>query len=354
MNPTQTYETQRLDHLGIVAGLCREIGLVEQIDQQVGPVERKVSCGEAVLAMVLNALGFSSRALYLMPDYLRNKPVDLLIGAGLAADDFNDDTLGRSLDDLYACGVTEVFAHVATKALTVYGIEHQFVHLDSSSFHLHGQYEASDPDTEAISITHGYSRDHRPDLKQVVVQLITSQSSALPVWLAALSGNDSDRESFVPTVQAYCQHLAEGERPYFVMDSAGYGADNLQLLGSVRWLMRVPETLAEAKRLVQETPREAMSELAAGYLGQVGGLLRGGLSTGSAAPGTSASERTDGGGESMAPSRPTGLQLPGRCRRGGRPVQRALAVSSGHRPSRADHPVCPSGPTRRARPTGGG
>jgi hypothetical protein len=32
--------------------------------------------------MVLNALGFSSRALYLMPDYLRNKPVDLLIRPG--------------------------------------------------------------------------------------------------------------------------------------------------------------------------------------------------------------------------------------------------------------------------------
>ena len=268
MNPQQSYETQRLDHLGIVAGLCREIGLVEQIDAQVGPVARKVSCGQAVLAMVLNALGFSSRALYLMPDYLHNKPVDLLIGAEVTADDFNDDTLGRSLDDLYTCGVTEVFAQVAAKALAVYGIEHQFVHLDSSSFHLHGQYAASEPDTEAISITHGYSRDHRPDLKQVVVQLITSQSSALPVWLAALSGNNSDQETFVPTVQAYCQHLAAEEQPCFVMDSAGYAADNLQALGPVRWLMRVPETLAEAKALVQASSREAMMPLAAGYWGQ--------------------------------------------------------------------------------------
>jgi len=34
------YSTQRLDHLGIVAGICREIGLVEQIDRIVGPTER--------------------------------------------------------------------------------------------------------------------------------------------------------------------------------------------------------------------------------------------------------------------------------------------------------------------------
>ena len=93
----------------------------------------------AITWKVLNALGFTSRALYLMPDYLRNKPVDLLIRPDLKADDFNDDTLGRSLDDLYDCGVTELFASVASKALSAYGIEHRFVHLDSSSFHLHGQ-----------------------------------------------------------------------------------------------------------------------------------------------------------------------------------------------------------------------
>ena len=93
MNTEQAYETKRIDHLGIVAGICHEIGLIEAIDQAVGPSQRKVSCGAAVQAMVLNALGFSSRALYLMPQYMDNKPVDLLIAPGLQAEDFNDDTL---------------------------------------------------------------------------------------------------------------------------------------------------------------------------------------------------------------------------------------------------------------------
>jgi hypothetical protein len=139
MKSGQRFETHRLDHLGIVAGISQEIGLIEIIDQQVGLVQRKISCGQAVQAMILNALGFSSRALYLMPDYLRNKPIDLLIAPGLSADDFTDDTLGRSLDDLYATGITELFAKIASNALNVYGIQHQFVHPDSSSFHLHGE-----------------------------------------------------------------------------------------------------------------------------------------------------------------------------------------------------------------------
>ncbi|MCL4262443.1 MAG: DUF4277 domain-containing protein [Anaerolineae bacterium] len=49
------YDTQRLDHLGIVAGICHEIGLVNTIDEMLPtPSGRKVSCGQATLAMVLN------------------------------------------------------------------------------------------------------------------------------------------------------------------------------------------------------------------------------------------------------------------------------------------------------------
>jgi transposase len=266
MESGQRFETQRLDHLGIVAGISQEIGLIEIIDQQIGVVQRKVSCGQAIQAMVLNALGFSSRALYLMPDYLRNKPIDLLIAPGLNADDFNDDTLGRSLDDLHEAGVTELFAKIASQALKVYGIRHQFVHLDSSSFHLHGEYENDDPDAEAISITYGYSRDHRPDLKQVVAQLITSHKSALPVWLEVLSGNSSDKDSFAKSVTAYCKHLGEAKKPCFVMDSAGYSAENLKTMKEVFWLTRVPETLAKAQRLVRETTQDTLLELKPGYL----------------------------------------------------------------------------------------
>jgi transposase len=268
MEAETKYQTDRIDHLGIVAGICQEIGLIEEIDQQVGSSGQKVSCGQGAQAMVLNALGFSSRALYLMPDYMHNKPVDLLIGPGLVAEDFNDDSLGRSLDALYARGVTEIFAQVAARALRMYGIEHRFVHVDSSSFHLHGQYEIEEPDKEAITITAGYSRDHRPDLKQVVVQLITSQRSSLPVWLEVLSGNSSDKESFPLSVEAYNKQIGESEAPYYVMDSAGYAADNLKTLKEMRWLMRVPETLAEAKRLVRESEKTEMISLTEGYWGK--------------------------------------------------------------------------------------
>src|SRR5262249_52238274 len=61
---------ERLDHLGIVAGICREIGLAEYLDALAGPSQQQVSVGTATVAMILNGLGFSNRRLYLVSQFL--------------------------------------------------------------------------------------------------------------------------------------------------------------------------------------------------------------------------------------------------------------------------------------------
>jgi len=115
--------SQRLDHLGIVAGICNQIGLIEQIDAKMGPNKRKVSVGQAVQAMVLNGLGFVSRPLYLLPEFFENKPVELLVGEAVTAADLSDDCLGRAPDALFESGMTEVFASVSARALRIFGIK---------------------------------------------------------------------------------------------------------------------------------------------------------------------------------------------------------------------------------------
>jgi hypothetical protein len=53
-----TYETQRIDHLGIVSGICQEISLLEKVDALVKTSERKLCYGKGTQAIILNALGF--------------------------------------------------------------------------------------------------------------------------------------------------------------------------------------------------------------------------------------------------------------------------------------------------------
>lgn len=75
------YNTQTLDHLEIVAGICQRIDLIGQINACVPDTGRKVRVGQAVQAMVLNGLGLVGRVLYLIPEFNETKPVDLLIYA---------------------------------------------------------------------------------------------------------------------------------------------------------------------------------------------------------------------------------------------------------------------------------
>ena len=68
MNQSTEIEVKNLDHLGLVAGIIDEIGIVEIINEQVS-IERGeiVTAGQVVKAIILNGLGFVSRSLYLFP-----------------------------------------------------------------------------------------------------------------------------------------------------------------------------------------------------------------------------------------------------------------------------------------------
>ncbi|TLD39905.1 MAG: Mobile element protein [Candidatus Jettenia ecosi] len=71
------YESQQLDHLGIIAGMCREIDLIGQIDTCIDQNERKVTVGQAVQAMIINALGFIGRPLQAVREF--NRPTNAIL-----------------------------------------------------------------------------------------------------------------------------------------------------------------------------------------------------------------------------------------------------------------------------------
>ena len=136
------YVTERLDHLGIVAGVCREIGLAEWLDAQDVQSQERVGVGTATVAMILNGLGFSNRRLYLVSQFFATKPVEHLLGAGITAEQLHDDCLGRTLDWLYAHDPTALFAGIARQARQRFGISTRQVHVDTTSFAVTGDYEA--------------------------------------------------------------------------------------------------------------------------------------------------------------------------------------------------------------------
>jgi transposase len=248
-------EGKILQQLGVVAGICEESGIPETIDKLIGKEGRKISVGKAVKALILNATGFSKKALYLTPRFYDSKPVDLLLGEGITATDLHDDCLGTALDALYEYGVTELFYKVSSEALRRAGINHKFVHLDTTTFSFEGEFKHApgDIDQQPVHITKGYSKDSNPDLNQVVVSMMCGFRSTLPVFLEVLSGNSSDKKSFSESIKAFRKQLNKKELPYFVADSALYSRNNLAERSQTKWVTRVPESLKLSKETIKET-----------------------------------------------------------------------------------------------------
>jgi transposase len=140
MSQEVEYQTQRLDHLGIVAGVCKEAGIAQWLDKVAGENRRSVSVGTATVAMILNGLGFSNRQLYLVPQYFENKPVEHLLGEGITADMLNDDCLGRTLDWIYEHDVTTLFGVLGWQARQRFGIKAEGLHVETTSFSVSGEY----------------------------------------------------------------------------------------------------------------------------------------------------------------------------------------------------------------------
>ena len=96
-------------------------------------------------------------------------------------------------------------------------------HVDSTSFHVDGEY--ANQEEGSIEITHGYSRDHRPDLKQFMMNLICVGDGDIPVMMEVVSGNQADKARFAGLLQEFKkQWTFEG---ICVADAALYSEENL-------------------------------------------------------------------------------------------------------------------------------
>ena len=278
---TSGLKVENLDHLGLIAGVIDELGLVELLDELFPPHrDNLITTGQVVKAMILNCLGFLSAPLYLFSQFFESKPVAHLLGEGIKASHLNDDRIARVLDQLWAFGLSSLFVRLAMAAVLKFDVNVSQTHLDSSSFSVHGQY-LSDPgeavpssiearettdkthvsgnesDPVAIEVRRGYSRDHRPDLMQFVCNLCCARDGGIPLFLEVASGNQSDRQEFGRLMQDFHQHW--DVETLFVVDAAFYSEPNLNRVESLRWISRVLLTINEAQALIHQDTAQLLA-----------------------------------------------------------------------------------------------
>jgi transposase len=254
-------KTLTMDHHGLVAATCKDLGIAEKINARLGKADerRVVSPGKAVIAMILNGLGFTNRRLYLTHQFFATKPVSALLDENIEASDITDYTLGHALDEIAEYGTSKLFGEIAFEIALENNLLGNLNHLDTTSMSVEGEYNVKE-EPGIIQITHGHSKDHRPDLKQAVLSLVVNGPSAIPLFMEPLSGNNADKTSFHNTIEkvnAFKNQINLNKDFKWVADSALYTKEKLLSHYEYLWLTRVPETIKEAKALIVR-PEEEM------------------------------------------------------------------------------------------------
>ena len=236
-----------------MASVIKDLGLIDMINARLVPDAQDVMTpGEAVAGMILNGLGFANRPLSLTPPFFANKPLDRLCRDGMRADMFNRLKLGRILDEAYAYGCDLLLQELALAVCAQEGIDLRCNHLDTTSFARSGDY-VPDGNERAMRITHGYSKDHRPDLKQAVLELMVSQDDGVPFVSKSWDGNSSDTQIFQERAQAFMSALKTSPSPRYLMaDAKRSTADNAANLQGLSCITRLANTLGVVSHVIAQ------------------------------------------------------------------------------------------------------
>lgn len=258
MNEAEEQEitTYNLDHYGLVAAICKKLKIAERIDKKIPNSDPRVivSTGTAVVAMILNGLGFINHRLYMVSNFYESKPVGRLLRNGIKAENLSDNILGKALDTLDEYGQTKLFFEIVLEILQEFKLFGKTKRLDSTSINVCGDYEISDSE---YNITYGYSKDGHADMKQFMINLATTGKADMPFWFEIQDGNSSDKKTFRESAKDIINRLknqiGESIGKIHVADSAFYTAETIKTMENMKWLSRVPENIKEAKSLLENS-----------------------------------------------------------------------------------------------------
>ena len=187
---------------------------VRQAVNELVPTKADIDLGRIVLLLTLNRL-LAPQPLYRVQDWLAETVLPQVLG--ISPQQVYDNRLGRALDRLHP-QLGKLWARLAGRAVQVYELDLNVLHWDITSIYFEGAY------TDSELATYGYSRDHRPDTKQVNLEVDVSHDGYVPLLYHTLPGNTADSRRPLPHLRALLRFLARPElagrqlRPVLVSD----------------------------------------------------------------------------------------------------------------------------------------
>jgi len=199
-----TLTSQRIGALPVINHVAARMQLPAVLRHRLPCTDVRVVTPPATLAqLVITNLVAGHQPLYALADWARAHVPALLHLSEIQAITLNDDRAGRMLGQLFHADRTSLLTELMVTVIREFDIDVSQLHNDSTSISVHGGYIGAAggkvAGTPTPAITYGHSKDHRPDLKQLVYILTVAADGAVPVLYRLADGNTCDDPTHVPT-----------------------------------------------------------------------------------------------------------------------------------------------------------
>ena len=222
--------TERIGPLPLLNHFIERLGLGSLLERHVPTARRHAVSHAQALLVLLRSILIEREPIYRQQETVHGFAAALFgLGESQAAQ-VGDDRLGRALDALFAADRAALLTEIVVTVGKAFAVDFTELHNDSTSIRFCGQYRAtgsrSAAGRSAPAIVYGYSKDHRPDLKQLLFILTTSADGGVPVQFRAAAGNTSDSVTHIDTWETL-KTIAGRADFLYVADSKLCSYDNL-------------------------------------------------------------------------------------------------------------------------------
>jgi transposase len=164
---------------------------------------------------------------------------------------FNDDRFARALDKLYSADRATLMTEIVVGMIKKVDLDTGRVHNDSTSVKTYGKIPGTT--RTGLKMARGVSKDHRPDLKQLVFSLTVSSDGSVPVHYKTYPGNRTDDTTHIETWNCLRDIIGRADFIY-VADCKVCTQKNLSAIVDKggRVITTMPDTFKEAKDFKEE------------------------------------------------------------------------------------------------------
>jgi transposase len=193
-------ETKTIGSVALTYPYLKKLGFAHLIDDLTTTgKEREVATGRVIEVLVLNRLSLKPTPISKMDAWVQSQVIADIYGS--AVDSFNDDRIGRALDEIYP-HLAAAWVAFVLRGAKIYDVDLRHLHSDVTRVSFAGAYDPPPGETPAVAITHGYSGRGDPARKQVTVSLSVAVDGALPAWYELADGNAADCRAYLAHLQA--------------------------------------------------------------------------------------------------------------------------------------------------------